>query len=342
MLFVTFHGGKATSAVPCPVNNVYAYDETATAPPPPYLNVLSVPASVELSELRMLRFANNYLYVANGSKKQNDVLCFQQSSQTANPLFIYVGEFVTDAVNSIAHPFGICFDTSGNAYVSNQDTNVVTQLEVASNFQTGSAVTGNAASYLTQFGSTFLNGTFVASHDPVPNYAGTPHVPDKKGGLDFSPTKGAISHSVRDVVVCNGILCVADEAGNLVKMYDLTSGTFLGACTGLPSDAGPIHLLVQEVSGKPSTLYVSVGSGVYYGTPAQSGNTGTLAFSAQTLNPGLPDEASGMCFDGEGNFYIAVRAKNQIYQYNSSFQSGTVFLDNLQDNPEFVIWQPNA
>src|SRR6266850_2493541 len=128
MLFVTFHGGSPTKIVPCPVNNVYAYDETSKDPTQPYLNVLSAPASVKLSELRALCFANGYLYVANGSKKVDNVLCFQQSSQTENPLFIYIGTFVSDSVNSLDHPFSICFDTAGHAYVSSQNTNVVTQL----------------------------------------------------------------------------------------------------------------------------------------------------------------------------------------------------------------------
>ncbi|MGA3188286.1 MAG: hypothetical protein ABSF22_14365 [Bryobacteraceae bacterium] len=326
MLFVTFHGGSSASkGVPCPVNNVYAYDETGTSPIQPYLNVLSVPASVPLSELRAMCFANGYLYVANGSKKVTDVLCFKQSSETTNPLFLYVSTFVSNSVNSIAHPFGICFDTGGHAYVSSQDTNVVTQLNVATDFKTGSAVSGNAASYLTSFGTGFLNGTFVASHEAVPGYSGTPKVDDKKGGLDFSLTSGAISNSVRDVVICNGILCVADEVEQMVKMYDLTSGTFLGASAKLPS--GPIHLLVQG-----QILYAGVGAAVYSGLPSGSSLTLSSVLTAS-------DEVSGICFDGSGNFYVALRKENAIYQYDQSFKNGKELLANLPDNPEFVVWQ---
>jgi hypothetical protein len=335
MLFVTFHGGSPSQNVPCPVNNVYAYDDTSKDPTQPYLNVLSAPASVKLSELRALCFANGYLYVANGSKKVSNILCFQQSSQAQYPLFIYIGTFVSDLVNSLAHPFSICFDTAGHAYVSSQDTNVVTQLNVASNFQTGSAVNGNAASYLTQFGTCFLNGTFVASYKAVPSYQGTPQVGLTQGGLYFELKNGSMTHSVRDVVICNGVLCVADEAGKQVKIYDLGTGTFLGASGTLPY--GPIHLLVQG-----ATLYAAAGSAVYTGSPAQSGGQWTLTLTSQTLSPSLPGEASGMCFDGSNNFYVAVRKLNEIYQYNSGFANGTAFLTKLPDNPEFVVWQETA
>ena len=190
MLFITFHGGKPTKEVKDPINNVDAYDETTT-PPTLYPNVLS--GSGDLSELRGLFFAFGYLYVANGAKSTSNVLCFEQSSATTDPSFNSVQTFVDKSVTSISHPFGIAFDMWNNAYVSSQDTNVVTQLTVSQNSQTGTAVTGNAASYLTQFiksGEAFLNGTFVASHDPAPGFSGTPHVPDSQGGLDFSPQDG--------------------------------------------------------------------------------------------------------------------------------------------------------
>jgi hypothetical protein len=340
MLFVTFHGGKASKSVPCPVNNVYAYDETGD-PISPFLNVLSVPASIELSELRALYFANGLLYVANGSKNVNNIVCFQQSSETTNPLFIYQDVFVSSSVNSLAQPFSICFDTLQHAYVSSQDTNVVTQVNVSPNSQTGSAVPGNAASYLTKFlqsGQKFLDGTFVASHDVVPGYPNTPKVPDTDGGLDFALSQGSMSHSVRDVVICNGVLCVADEVNQKVKLYQLgtgTPGTFLAESAKLPS--GPIHLLVRG-----AMLYVAVGAAVYTGSPTQSNSAWSLPLAVQNLTPALPDEASGMCFDNLNNFYVAVRKKNEIYQYNPSFANGIALLTDLPDNPEFVVWQPTA
>jgi hypothetical protein len=336
MLFVTFHGGSPSKTVPCPINNVYAYDETSSKPTQPFQNILSVPATVALSELRALTFANGYLYVANGAKKVSNVLCFRQSSDTTSPLFIYVATFVSDFVNSIDHPFGICFDTQNHAYISSQDTNVVTQLNLAPNFQTGSAVNGNAASYLTKFGTGFLSGTFVASHEPVPKHPGTPKVKDKEGGLDFSPKTGAISNSVRDVAICNGVLCVADEVAQLVKMYDLGTGNFLGANTGTLT-AGPIHLLVQG-----SNLYAGVGSAVYVGSPVQSGGQWTLNLAPVDLGQTLPGEVSGMCFTGAGVFYVAVRTKNEIYRFDAGFQNGQPLLSGLPDNPEFVVWQPTV
>ena len=145
---------------------------------------------------------------------------------------------------------------------------------------------------------------------------------------------GKISHSVRDVVICIGLVCVADEAGCAVKVYDPTSGTFYCASNVLP--AGPIHLYALGI-----TLYVAAGSIIYTGTPTETNNAWTLTLAPLTLTPALPDEASGMCFDAAENFYVAVRKKNSIWRYDANFANGAEFLSGLKDNPEFVVWQPN-
>lgn len=349
MLLVTFHGGKPTQDVPSPVNNVYAYDETVSkGPPPQYLNVLSVPADVKLSELRDLAFANGFLYVANGAKTTSNVLCFAMAptSPLPNRTWAYVGAFASGGhgngdVLGIDHPFAVEFSGDGRTcFVSSQDTNVVTMLTVATDGKTATVQQGTAASWLKQFcepgEAGFLDGTFVASATPaLPPVPATPAVPTVQGGLAYSTStadvdasdsvaNAKIQHSVRDVVMCNGVLCVVDEADGVIRLYDPTSGDYLGCSNAIGE---PTHLLARG-----NNLFVSSDKQVWMGTPpAQSGQMFTL-----TAKMTLPDTGSGMTFDGAGNFYVALRKKKQIYRYDPSGLA-TLFLNHLPDQPEFVV-----
>lgn len=355
MLFVTFHGGKPTQDVPCPVNNVYAYDETAPGgPTAPYLNVLCVPANVELSELRDLVFTNGYLYVANGAKTTSNVLCFAKvpTSTLPNENWFYVGAFASGGqgsgnVPAIDHPFAVEFTVDGRTcFVSSQDSNVVTLLNVSTDGKTASVQRGAAASWLNQFLDPskkigFLDGTFVASATPaLPPVPATPPVPADQGGLAYSTSNGAaaaagtgasekIQHSVRDVVLCNGVLCVADEAAGVVRLYDPTSGDYWGASTAVGSVT---HLLAQG-----DALLVGAGDRIWTGSPAtQSGQTLAL-----TKKIKLADTGSGMALDSAGYLYVALRKKRQIYRYDAS-GNGTLLVDNLPDQPEFITYVANA
>lgn len=354
MLFVTFHGGKPTKDIPCPVNNVYAYDETVPQDPPPYLNVLCVPANVALSELRDLCFANGFLYVCNGAKKTSNVLCFAKAPASAlpNENWFYVGAFASGGqgdgnVLAIDHPFAIELTADGRScFVSSQDTNVVTMLNVSTDGKTGSVQQGAAASWLKQFldptqNPQFLDGTFVASATPaLPPVPATPPVPPDQGGLTYSTStaepdatgKGGqekIQHSVRDVVLCNGVLCVTDEAAGVIRLYDPVSGSYWGTSNAIGSAT---HLLAQG-----NTLLVCAGKQIWAGNPVtQSGQTLALTGKIQ-----LPDTGSGMTFDSAGNLYVALRTKQKIYRYDTAGK-GTLFLDNLPDQPEFVVYGANT
>jgi hypothetical protein len=355
MLYVSFHGGKPTQDIPCPVNNVYAYDETAPGgPPAPYLNVLCVPASVELSELRDLCFANGYLYVANGAKTTSNVLCFAKipTATLPNENWFYVGAFASGGQGSgnvlaIDHPFAIEFTVDGRTcFVSSQDTNVVTLLNVSTDGKTAGTQSGAAASWLGQFLDPskkigFLDGTFVASAtSALPPVPATPPVPADAGGLAYTTSSTAadaageggaekIHHSVRDAVLCNGVLCVADEAAGLVRLYDPTSGDYWGASTAI---GNVTHLLAQG-----DNLLVCAGDHIWTGSPVAH-NGQTLALSKKFK---LEDAGSGMALDSAGNLYVALRKKRQIYRYDAG-GNDTLLVDNLPDQPEFVVWAPNT
>lgn len=354
MLFVTFHGGKPTKDAPDPVNNVYAYDETvAVGPPPAYPNVLVVPDNVELSELRDLSFANGLMYVANGAKTTSNILCFAKTSASPLPgtTWSYVGTLASGGVGSgdvqgIDHPFALEFSADGSTcFVSSQDTNVVTMLNVTHGGKTATVQQGAAASWLKQFldppANGFLDGTFVASAtSALPPVPATPAVPTDQGGLAYSTAaadadvSGAggqikIQHSVRDVVLCNGLLCVVDEAAGVIRLYDPASGDYRG-CSNAVGE--PTHLLARGTS-----LFVVSGKQVWMGTPpTQSGQSFPL-----TAKMILPDTGSGMTFDGAGNCYVALRKSKQIYRYDENGLA-TLLIDNLPDEPEFVVFMANT
>jgi len=138
MFFVTYHGGGD-------FNNIYAYDQNGSLLSSA---VLDVNQAKDVGELRGISFYQGYLYVANGSKQVNNILCCSGSGIN----YTVIGAFVTgQAVNSISHPFAMAFDDQNHRFVSNQDTNLVTQLNLNSPPTTATAVKGAAASYLQQF-----------------------------------------------------------------------------------------------------------------------------------------------------------------------------------------------
>ena len=136
MLLVTFHGGPKPG-----INNVYCYNTSSKALlSDQFLYGIN---SDKLSELRALIYRNGYLYLANGGKSTSNVLTFQHQSSAQPYQFGYIADFVDSTLSSkgnfktsIAHPFSLAFDGAGFAYVSNQDTNVVSQVAVSNNFQT--------------------------------------------------------------------------------------------------------------------------------------------------------------------------------------------------------------
>jgi hypothetical protein len=265
MLLVTFHGesdnstgntnGSSKDSHSKPINNVYGYStkdgtlETKAA-------LHGVPGKIKLDELRAMAVHQNNLYVVSGAKKDSYVMVFQGPPKKG-PEFDYLDAVIGDG-QSIMHPFAIAFDTaSSNCYVSNQDSNVVAQVNLTvgkHGVVTGSLAKGSQSSFLNgkYSADAFLDGTFVASQNG--NLIGAarvaPSVSAANGGLNVTGTTTgsgkplAPSNSVRDVAIANGILFVCDEVDKQVNMYNLTSGAFLGS--GSLGGNSPTHLASND------------------------------------------------------------------------------------------------
>jgi len=399
MLLVTFHGGKVTIKNPSPVNNVWAYDE-ANPSSPATQNILSA-GSQTLEELRALTLANGFLYVVNGSKDNSNVLCFTPGTSVALQ-YSFKSVFIAGS-SAISHPFSFTWTSASSSsqlwYVSNQDSNMVAVLNSSSPYTLASTEKGNASPYLLALqaalaevkspiaGNNYLAGTFVPTAVVVaeipsqivvaPDWGGLSCTLSTDDGLDNvadgqhgKPKPPKVQNSVRDVIVASGVLYVADEAGNAVRMYDLGTGVPLGL-TVIPS---PIHLAVQG-----GTLYVGSGDSVYSGAlvtepnplpalpsadefssknppppypTAPSGYTGSVTLTLTDMNLGIPagSAVSGITFDDSGNMYVALRKAQEIYQFTLSSSndgratSGTQnpLFSGLPDAPEFLLWMSDG
>src|SRR5205085_8770026 len=324
------------------VSNVYAYDDNGNLLNPDHPNVLDKDGA-ELRDI-YLAASSGYLYVVEGGKKTSKVHCYQGAGTSYKQL----SDFISPKhANSIDHPFALAFDGQGNCYVSNQDTNVVAALSVSPDGQKGTPET--VARYLTALypAGTFLQGALVASaQNKLPNAPqtkGVQAVPKELGGLavELDAKKNKVQNSVRDVAFYNlayngatlPLLFVADEPAGLVRVYDPGTGQLLRSSNPLTS---PVHLLIAG-----STLYVGAGSQVL-SSPVPNPydpQAPVWVFTPVALSPAPAGAVSGMAFDSQGNFHVAVRTKNLVVKYDANFQHGTNWISTpMPDNPEFLLY----
>jgi hypothetical protein len=349
MLLVTFHGE---------INNVHAYDKhgkvlTEAA--------LEDPKHGKLSELRAMVLAKNLLYVANGAKSESSVLAYtlpKSSPPFSSPPFKYAGTLIGPTLShnghfetSIAHPFGITFENATTCYISNQDTNVVSQVGVSADGSSGTLGKGCQSLYLNKLypDGTFLDGTYVASQVgtlPHVSVAATA-VAAGNGGLGVS-LDGKVKNSVRGVAIANGILFVCDEPEKVVKSYALTDGRYLGSSTAL--SASPTHLSIAA-----GGLYVSAGPALYWAHLPPNPPPASLTLQAISVtSPEAGNKIGGIAFNGDGSrIYIPFQKGTggdnpggSIYSYSfgqpspsqlPTLSDAAALVSSLQDTPEFLL-----
>lgn len=331
MLFVTFHKSNG---------NVHAYKHGEEIEP----EVLDKGGD-QLRGIFLEKASGtmNYLYVADGSKDSSNIYLYQGNDTS----YKYVKTLASSGdTPAILHPFAITGDNSGRFYVSNQNTNMVVTLIVdhPDNF-----LIGPIASYLTKTypNGKFLDGTLVASSQAAlpnaPQTNGLQEVPVGDGGLgvEIGDVDGdsKVLHSVRDVVTFKygtpqylfPLIFVADEVGGVVRLYDPDGNPLM--CSTKLADS-PVHLLIKE-----ETIYVSAGEHVLASAlPDPSDPNAPWEFTAVDLSSAPPDGAvSGMTFDDEGNFFIAVRTTDKIMKYEPGFRNGTKWASTTHKGPEFLL-----
>ena len=190
----------------------------------------------------------------------------------------------------------------------------------------------------------------ASSKNNLPNASqtnGVTEVPKELGGLAVElDSKGdKVRNSVRDVAYYglnyNGstlpLLFVVDEPAGLVRIYDPATGQLLRSSNPLTS---PVHLLIDG-----STMYVGAEDQVL-SSPIPNPydpDAPVWVFAPVTLSPALPsgESVSGIAFDGQGNFNVAIRTNNTVMKYDSSFSNGVQWVSTpMPDNPEFLLYIP--
>jgi len=176
------------------------------------------------------------------------------------------------------------------------------------------------------------------------------NVPSQYGGLavGFSGDNGKqkVQNSVRDVAISGGVLLVCDEPSNLIRLYSLADGSYLGSGPTLPKS--PTHL-----SAQPSGLYVSADDQIFWSALPSSPTPSSLCFtsvlSATSINSNY--KVGGIAFNGT-TAYVAFQdgtgttGTGAIYSYNVQvppqsapvFGTGTPFASGFPDTPEFVLF----
>jgi hypothetical protein len=159
---------------------------------------------------------------------------------------------------------------------------------------------------------------------------------------------GKVQNSVRDIVLAGPgtppsplLLHVLDEPGNLIRLYDPATGTPCGISNQV---IAPTHMLVNS-----GTLYVSAGNQILRAplcaTPGKSATDICLQLTPITYTPPsgpTPNKLafSGMAFDPDGSFYIAVQTQDQIWKYaQADFSNPSLWLSCESGSaPEFIVY----
>jgi hypothetical protein len=183
----------------------------------------------------------------------------------------------------------------------------------------------------------FLPGTLVASsHGSLPEYGERTSldVPSPLGLKVVLDKRGKPRHSVRGIVVHRKHLYVADEAGNMVKVFNVESGELIAHIAG-PTLKAPVHLLLQD-----ETLYIGAsGSGSILSlgltTTPPSGK-----LKARVVIDGKLDSPSGFAVGPDGDLYVAERKRQRVRRFSSKGEKKGTFIDGLPDMPEFLVYVP--
>jgi hypothetical protein len=268
-LLISFRGeypptegsGAKPAPVITPIENIIAFPDGGSS----YEILQPVNQPLELRELRGCLFLNGYLYVANGYKKQHQVLRFRPAEQT--------GQWAYDSIyasESITHPFAVVVGFGDNVFVSSQDDNTVTEYD-------GSNQTG------TLFASGFGNVRGLA-YDGTYLYVADAGASPGQGYVAFYDStktqrgKVAVAEPVHLLYDPQyGWLYIGDESSGTVYIWRPTE------------DQGPLPL----ISAKDAPIDHTAGLALEFG----SGTSGTLYVASRVGQQVLAfplDFSSGM------------------------------------------------
>ena len=308
--YISFHGGEEEVSL----NNIHVYS-TDGKKLRKALNKKSLPAGVTLRELRGFVFGpDQNLYVVNAYFQYSEVLKFK-GVPNQDGQHDFAGVFVKrhpDMNPGIDHPFNAAFDSEGDLYVSSQNTSLIARYHGPAS-KTGQPGTPMPFPQGVDFDMDVPSGTFV----PSAQLAST--------GL----------HEVRGVIFApNNDLYVADRAADCVRIYEARTGRYLRNLVSRSDQLDrPIHLLFS-----PDGRYLFIGSGGNDSILRHDFRRNSTSVLVASKSGGL-DGPAGMAFGDDGFLYVASRNSKDILRYgpNDGRPRGKPFIENLADNPEFLM-----
>ncbi|HMN75822.1 MAG TPA: hypothetical protein PKC97_07140 [Burkholderiaceae bacterium] len=271
------------------------------------------------------------LYIASAWRRDSHIARYRRDGNS----FCFADNLVTSGqVPALVHPFDVDVGDDGRIYISCQDTNTVIALRPEQGRPAA------VASHLRRTfpGGRFLAGTVVASaHGGLPDAGNTPlqDVPPPQGLEVVLDVHGRPHHSVRGIIVHRGLLYVADEAADAVKIFEVRTGRLIARIRGKWLHK-PVHLVLAS-----ETLYIgAAGSGsiLAYAIPAEP-PAGKL--KAEVIVGGKLAAPSGFAIGPDGDLYVAERFKQRVRRFSIDGRKKGTFIDGLPDIPEFLLHVPD-
>jgi hypothetical protein len=290
------------------------------------------PNAAALHIARGFALVGDDLYIANAWRKDSHIARYQRRGD----MFHFASLLVTTKdVPAMVRPFDVELGEDGRLYVSCQDTNTV--LAILPRMRKAAPV---AAHLRRSFpGGNFLSGTLVASSmrrlpevgERVPR-----DVPAPQGLEVVLDEHGKPRHSVRGIILHRQHLFVADEAADVVKVFELKTGWLVARIQGKKL-AKPVHLILRG-----DTLYIGAagtGSILAYDIPRAIPH-GKL--KPRTIIDSKLKAPSGFAIGPDGDLYVAERFKQRVRRFSAKGKKKGTFIDDLPDVPEFLLHVPDT
>ena len=271
------------------------------------------------------------LYIANAWRKDSHIARYRRDGDTFHYADVVVA---TRHVTAMVHPFDVELGDDGRLYISCQDSNTV--VAVLPETRQPAPV---ARHLLEKFpNGNFLPGTLVASSQgrlPEVGDSAPSDVPSPQGLKVVLDVHGKPRHSVRGIIVHRKHLYVADEAGDAVKVFEVSSGRLVARIKGSKLTK-PVHLVLHG-----NTLYIGAagtGSILAFDIPEAAPN-GKL--KARTIVDGKLKAPSGFAIGPDGDLYVAERFNQRVRRFSPKGKKRGTFIDGLPDIPEFLVYVPD-
>ena len=326
MWWISYRGEGKTG-----VENIGVFEDDGTPRRKHPLLLDPSPGAETLHIARGFALVGDDLYIANAWRKDSHVARFRRRGDT----FHFVDVVVTAKhVSAMVHPFDVELGDDGRLYVSCQDTNTV--LAILPKTRQPAPVAPHLRKSFPN--GNFLPGTLVASsHGRLPEVGDRAplDVPSPQGLDVVLDVHGRPRHSVRGIIVHRGQLYVADEAGDVVKIFEIASGRLVARIKGKKLTK-PVHLILHD-----ETLYIgAAGSGsiLAYDIPEVAARG---KVKARVVIDGKLKAPSGFAIGPDGDLYVAERFDQRVRRFSIKGKKKGTFIEGLPDMPEFLLHVPD-